>query len=192
MAMGALIYAPHASLGFGGAIQVTHCKQSLCRQVTPQGGGPLIPAGSGVTVSPSTASALAGMTFSYQVVERNQFGFVMLITIKAQHSLGHWSLSFVIPGATAVYVVAGAHWTQSGSDGGTASNYLSGTESAGYAPLAGNQDGTDGGLVTSGDAVQLTVDGTGTPRAPKGRYDNATCAFTGSLEPGPADRPRPA
>jgi hypothetical protein len=193
IATGVLIYAPHANLNFGGAIQVGHCSQALCGRAVPEGGASPMPVGpvNSPAPSPHVTNALAGMTFSYQVVERNQFGFILLITIKAQHSLGNWSLSFVIPDATAVYVVAGAHWTQSGSDGGTASNYLAGTESVGYTSISGNLDGIDGGPVISGNTVQLTVYGTGTPRAPQGRYDNLPCLFTGSLAPAPTGSPSP-
>jgi hypothetical protein len=195
IATGAIIYVPHANLDFGNAIHVIHCKQAQCRQsVLEQAPG--MAAGIGgeqITVSPSAPSVLAGMTFSYQVVERSQLGFGMLITIRARHSISEWKLSFVIPGARDVYVVPGeARWQSSGTDGGTASNFFVGTESAGYAAISGRQDGGFAASSGNGDTVQFQVRGIGTPSAPISCYYNGTpCQFQPSSVQAPASLPGP-
>jgi len=189
IAAGAIIYAPHANF----AIDTQPCKTASCQRITPQIAQPLqIGPGNKVTVpphAPSTPSVLAGMTFHYQVLDRSQYEFSMQITIKATHSISHWQLGFVIPGATNVYVY-GAQWQQARTDGGTASSYNAGTESAGYAQISGHQDGGDGWSSWNGDIVQFQVRGTGTPSPPtQCYYDGKHCQFTGSLEPVPADWP---
>jgi len=166
IATGAILYTPHANLNFNRAIQVHQCTQAECGQAVPEGGASLMPPGLGggePIPSPSPPAPLAGMTFSYQVVQSSQDQFIMQITIHSTHSLGSWKLSFVIPGATAVYV-PDARWQQSGSDdGGTVSNYYGGTDSAGYAPISGHQPAGNGG---NGDTVEFAVHGTGKASAP--------------------------
>jgi hypothetical protein len=179
IATGAVIYMPHADMSYGGAISVTHCKVAECSHVTPNDAVPLqLGSGQQVTVSPSPPSVLAGMTFSYQVLDQSSWdGFSMLITIRAPHSLGQWKLAFAIPGATGVYVL-GARWAQSGPDGGTASNYYGSTESAGDAAIAGNQSGAGSGSGQDSRTVQFQIRGTGTPSAPADcSYNGAACQF---------------
>jgi hypothetical protein len=175
IATGAVVYVPHANLDFGGAIQVTHCKQALCDVVTEQGGAPGLPAGTGGGPLRASPNPLAGFTFSYQLLGDNAWdGFSMLITIHGPRSLGQWKLSFVILGATDVVVVNGARWQPSGTDGGTASNYYSGIESAGYASISGQQSGSS----RDSDTVQLQVRGKGVPSPPTNCYYNETaCHF---------------
>jgi hypothetical protein len=180
IATGAIIYTPHATFDFGNAIHVIHCPQAQCAPVTAQGGAPGLPAGIGggpVTASPRTISVTAGMSFWYQVLDRTQSGFIMQITITASHSLGPWRLSFVIPGATGVYV-PDARWKPSGTNGGTASNYFSGTESSDYAPISGYQSGGAAGSSRYGYTVQFQVRGSGTPGVPTHCfYDGVACQF---------------
>ncbi len=179
IATGAIIYMPHATLN--PAINVTHCTRASCKhtQVTPQVGAKPLPAGTGAPIPvPSTSSLIAGMTFRYQVQERSaQYGFSMLITIHAPRSLSLWSLSFVIPGATGVYVSYGALWRQSGTNGGTASSY-GGTESAGYAEISGHEAGGEGQASRNGYTVTFQIRGMGTPGAPADCfYDGVRCHF---------------
>lgn len=184
IATGAIIYTPpHAKFDFGRAIHVIPCPQAQCAPVTPQGGALGLPAGAGgskLTAPPRPPSAIAGMTFSYQVVDRTQSEFSMQITIHAPRSIGKWELSFVIPGATNVFVVPGqARWVASGSDGGTASNYFVGTESAGYASISEHLDSSAVASIWNGDIVQFLVRGTGKPTAPAHcRYNGYACQFT--------------
>lgn len=179
IATGAVIYMPHARLD--PAIHVTPCKQASCKQqqLTPQTGAKPLPAGAGAPIpAPSKSSVLAGMTFRYQVEERSAwYGFSMLITIHAQHSLSAWNLSFVIPGAKSVYVSYGALWKPSGANGGTASSYA-GTESAGYAQISAHESGADAEASRTGYTVQFQVRGTGTPGAPTDcYYEGVRCSF---------------
>jgi hypothetical protein len=179
IATGAVIYMPHANMSFGGAISVTHCKVAECSHVTPDGAVPLqVGSGQQVMASPSPPSVLAGMSFDYQVLGQSTYGgFSIQITIRAPRSLGQWKLSFAIPGATDVYVL-GARWEQSGPDGGTASNYYGGTESAGYAAIAGNESDAGSGSSQDGRMVQFQVRGTGTPSAPADcLYNGLACQF---------------
>jgi hypothetical protein len=179
IATGVIIYTPHTKFDFGNAIHVIHCRQAQCAPVTPQSGAGL-PAGvdgGRVTASPRAISVTAGMSFWYQVLDRTQTGFIMQITIRASHSFGPWKLSFVIPGATDVYV-PDARWVQSGTDGGTASNYFSGTESSDYAQISGHQSGAAAGSSRNGYTVGFQVRGSGTPRAPTHCfYDGVACQF---------------
>jgi hypothetical protein len=191
IATGVIIYMPHTKFEFGNAIHVIHCRQAQCAPVTPEGGAQGLPAGVGggqVTASPRAITVTAGMSFWYQVLDRTQSGFIMQITIRASHSLGPWKLSFVIPGATDVYV-PDARWVQSGTDGGTASNYYSGTESSDSAPISGHQSG---GAVSSHDGytVEFQVRGSGTPRAPTHCfYDGVACQFRQAPAAGAASWP---
>lgn len=166
-------------MDFGRAIRVIHCKTSQCDLQTPESTVP-VPAGQGdgpVTASPGRPSALGGTTISYQLLEQDQYGFLLEITIRAQHSPGPWKLSFVIPGARNVYVIGAPH-SQSGSDRVTVSNYYGGTESAGYAPISGPQTGGNAGSGRNGYIAQFQVRGTGTPGAPADcSYNSMACQF---------------
>lgn len=177
IATAAIVVVPH-DMSFQGAIRIHHCKQLGCTVVSPEGVAPAKPAGTGLqlTPSPSSTSPLTGMTFSYQVVDQNQFGFIMQMTIRSRHSLGDWKLSFVIRGASDVFVL-GARWQQSGTNGGIASNYIGVTESVGYSSISGkNSDGV--GSSQNGYTVQFQVHGTGAPSTPvECSYDGYACTF---------------
>lgn len=178
IATGAIIYMPHARLD--PAINITHCGGASCEQtqLTPQGGAKPKPAGAGVPL-PIMPSLPAGMTFSYQVLGVSTgYGFSMLITIHSPRSFGPWQLSFIIPGARDLYVVYGARWKSSGTDGGTASSYLAGTESAGFAMISAHEDGGEGGSTRNGYTVQFQIRGLGTPSRPgQCTYNMASCTF---------------
>ena len=194
MAMGALIYAPHASLGFGRAIQVTHCQQSLCRQVIPQGGGALIPAGSGVTASPSPSAADRVMTVSYEPLhDSTPSSFALWIMFSPPPSLSHWQLRFVIPGATYIYVYGalsyGAVSVPSGTDGVTVTSLIAASDSAGYAPISGDQNGVDS-LQSANGTVLFQVRGTGPNSSPaRCSFSGGGCVFTLSSDRVPAGLP---
>ena len=183
IATGVIIYTPpHAKLD--PAISITRCKQSDCesRQVTPQAPAPGLPAGTGGgrVTAPSTPRVPAGMTFSYQPPVRSAWdGFSMWITIRVPQGLGEWKVSFVIPGATGVYVYGSPRAQPFGTDGVTVSSSAAGTEAAGYARIAGHQSVADGGASWNGYTVQFQVRGKGTPRAPSQCLYNsaAVCQF---------------
>jgi len=185
IATGGIVYVPHANLDFGGAIQVTHCKQAMCNLVTEQGGAPGLPADTGGGPLTASPNPLAGFTFSYLLLGDTTWdGFSMLITIHAPRSIGQWKLSFVIRGATDVVVVNGARWQQSGTDGGTASNYYGGTESSAYASISGHQSGSS----RTSDTVELQVRGKGVPSPPTSCFYNGTaCSFQRSYSPAGAN-----
>ncbi len=187
IATGVMIYTPHANLNFGKAIQVTPCTQASCPQTAPAQ-APGLPAGSGVTASPSTPSLPAGMTFSYQVLSQStQYGFIMLITIHSPHNFGLWHLSLVIPGTRDLFVVYGARWRSSGADSGTASSSLAGTESAGYAMISAHENGGEGGSSQNGYTVLIQIHGSGTAGQPiHCTYNGAHCTFKPSTSLAPA------
>jgi len=125
-------------------------------------------------------------------VGQDQDGFSILVRIQSQHSIGAWKLSFVIPGAADVFVVPdGIRWQQSGTNGGTASNYVASTESAGSAVIGGHESG---GMSASrsGEIVQFTVRGSGVPRGlAHCRYDGAACQFKPLPTQAATQRPGP-
>ena len=177
IAMGALIYMPHANVDFGCAIHVTHCKLATCPQLTPQGGVPGLPAGIAggqVTASPSTSAAPVMNVWYQPLADSTVSGFAMWIMFSPPPGLSHWQLRFVIPGATSVYVYGAPHWLPYGVNGVTVSSFVAGTESAGYAAISGYQDGAISGSSPTGGTVFFQVRGTGMQSAP------ANCAFTGA------------
>jgi len=179
IATGAIIYMPHARLD--PAINIIPCGGAACEhtQLAPQGGAKPRPAGGGVPL-PAVPSLPAGMTFSYQVLEESpRYGFSMLITIHSLHSFGPWQLSLVIPGATDLFVAYGARWKSSGTDGGTASSYLAGTESVGFVMISAHENSGEGGSTRNGYTVQFQIRGKGTPAGPSQcTYNMAPCTFT--------------
>jgi hypothetical protein len=182
IATGVMIYTPHTNF----AIDIQKCQLVSCTNLTPQGGPPPVPVGTGAPMpAPSKASLPKGMTFSYQVLSQStQYGFNMLITIHSPDNFGPWRLSFVIPGTRDLFVVYGASWRSSGVDGGTASSYFAGTESAGYAMIAAHDAGNDGGSSPSGYTVVFQIRGSGTPSPPThGTYNGAPCTFKPSPDP---------
>ncbi len=194
VAAGAFIYAPHASLSFGGAIGVTHCQVAGCNQTTELGAPPL-PAGTGdgqVTAGPATklpaATLPAGLTFSYTVTWHAHGMFGLLLTVASKHAIGNWRLAFTIPGATKLSVFGGK-WQPSGTDGGTAS----GTGDNGYPDAATQGQTTD--RPSPGTAPQpeaghgggqsfslyVIVDSTSAPAAPTHcSLNGAACHFSRS------------
>ncbi|HYK68744.1 MAG TPA: hypothetical protein VEV45_12410 [Streptosporangiaceae bacterium] len=186
IATGAMIYTPHTNL----AIDIQQCKLATCTKLSPQGAQPLQAGpGSQVTAAPHKPGVLAGMTFSYLVLDRSQDEFSMQITIRARHSIGQWKLAFVIPGAKGVYVY-GARWKQIGPSGGIASNYFVGTESAGYAMISAHEDGSAGGPGRDSYTVQFQVRGTGVPSQPtQCSYNGTACHFTLAHDPTAANLP---
>jgi hypothetical protein len=191
IATGAIIYVPHTNLDFGNAIHVTHCKQASCKQptLTPQGPAPGLPAGGGVTASPSAPSVPAGMTFWYESATSTRDGFSMWIQIRARQDPGPWKLSFLIQGGSRLYVY-GAPAQPYGADGVTVSSVSAGTQSAGYAQIFGHQSGADGESSQVGYIVQFQVRGVGTPSAPsRCSYNGAPCTFRRSSDLAPAQWP---
>lgn len=175
IAAGAFIYAPHAELNFGNAIGVTHCTQSDCETVTPQGGAPPIAAGGGTPIPAEPAAT--GLTFRYTVNWDDHGPFEMVLTVTGKHAIGAWQLTFVIPGATAVSVV-GANWQPSGTDGGTASGTtLGASHGTQLSAAVDGHHGHDG----QQNVVSVVVQGTGQPKAPTGCvFNGATCQFSAS------------
>jgi len=190
IATGVIIYTPHTNLN--PAISISHCKQANCtpQPVTPQGVAPGLPAGIGgpVTVLPKTASVPKGTTFWYQPVDYStRYGFSMWIKIQAPYSTNQWRLSFVIPGARGIYVFGAPHWQAYGTNGVMVSSLLAGTESAGYAPISGQQDSGNGESSQNGYTVLFQIRGSGTPSRPtECSYNDATCQFTLSRNLAPA------
>jgi hypothetical protein len=177
IATGAMIYTPHANF----AIDIQQCKLVSCTRLTPQGAAPLqVGPGKPVTASPSPPTVPAGMTFSYQVLDRSLDGFSMQITIRARQNPGPWKLSFVIPHARHVYVY-GAPWQSYGADGVTVSSLIAGTESAGYAEISAHESGSNSEPGRTGYTVLFQVRGMGMPSAPtQCSYNGARCTFTRS------------
>lgn len=177
IATGVMIYTPHAHLN--PAIQVTPCKQAKCaqHQQLPLGGAPPQPAGTGAPVpAPSKASVPTGMTFWYQPVNQStgsEFG--MWIAIRYPHSVSQWKLSFVIKGATGLYVYW-PRWQPLGTDGVTVSSLVAGTESAGNAEISAHDAGNDGASSPTGYLVVFQIRGKGTPSVP------TECTYMGGAQ----------
>jgi hypothetical protein len=61
----------------------------------------------------------SAVTVSFRVVSQDHHGFIAMITMYSQDSLGDWTLGFAIPGAS-IKGVGGARWRSSGADSGVA------------------------------------------------------------------------
>jgi len=188
IATSAIIYAPHNNVDFGGAIQVTHCKQALCGRAT-QAQAPGLPAGSGAHMPAAAPTLPRSITFWYQPVGHSTGSeFAMWIEIHARDSLGQWQLSFVIPGAKDIYV----YWPRSHVSGThvVVSSYYAGTESAGYAQISAHESGGADGPSRGGYTVLFQLRGTGTASTPVHcTYKGAACTFRLSETLAQADSP---
>jgi hypothetical protein len=186
IATGVIIYTPHANF----AIDVQKCQLVSCTKLAPQGPAPGIPAGTGGgrVTAPSTRSVPRGTTFWYQPVDYStRYGFSMWIKIQAPYSTSQWKLSFVIRGASGIYVFGAPHWEPYGTDGVTVSNLIAVTESAGYAPISGQQDNGNGLASRDVYIVLFQIRGSGTPSRPSQCvYNGATCHFKLSNDLSPA------
>jgi hypothetical protein len=168
IATGAIIYSPHAQLS--PAIEISQCKLDSCVKLSPQVVPLQVGPGSRVTASPSTSSLPAVLTVRYQRLNDSTQSFAMWVKFQAPRNR-QWKLSFVIRGATSIYVYDVPHWQANGIDGVTVSNYYVGTESDSYARIFAAQR-ADGWPSTDGDTVLFQIRGSGSPGAP------SQCSFS--------------
>jgi hypothetical protein len=184
IAAGAFIYAPHGEL-FLTEPGVKACDVAGCHSLTQDGGTLLTPKG-GATPIPTTPPATTGLAFTYSVNRPRHGAFRMQLTVRASHAIGDWRLFFVIPGATDVSV-ADAAWQQSGTNGGTASNFGSAgadntsaydQQNSGHSGNQGYVGTHPGGNGDQQDYVSFTVTGFGQPSAPENcSFNGAPCSF---------------
>jgi hypothetical protein len=174
IATGVMIYTPHTNF----AIDIQKCQLVACTKLTPQGGPPPVPVGTGAPMpAPSKASLPKGMTFWYQPGHSNGDEFSMWIEVRARGGLGQWKLSFRVPGAKGIYVYW-PRWTVSGTNGVTVNSYYAGTESAVYTEISADESDVAGGLTLNGDTALFQIRGTGAPNAPTTcTYNGASCTF---------------
>jgi hypothetical protein len=177
------IYAPHAELRFPPAASGAQpCLVDGC-SITPSTGGGALATTKGQAIVHSAKSgrmvdgrAVAGLTFSYDVLWRSHGKFGVMISVTGRHRPSEWKLTFAMPGDQ-ITAVTGADWQPSGAGSGTASA-PSGSPDGAW-PGTNHRDGGDQFAQDQRDGISFLVVGQGRHVVPRScTFNGARCTFS--------------